>query len=158
MRNRMRKYSLILLVATLLGACTSLPKNVIATPRVELRDVQVLGLGFNNQSFLLSFDVSNPNAFPLPVRSIDYGVKLDGKRFASGATESDFTVPAQSAAQFAISVDLNLLQTAPQLLAVVRDSSRGTIPYELEGSLGVNIPLTPPVRYRSSGTIRLSSR
>ena len=158
MGNRLRKHSLILLVVTFLGACTSLPQNVIATPRVELRDVQLLGLGFNNQSFLLSFDVSNPNAFPLPVRSIDYGVKLDGKRFASGATESDFTVPAHSATQFAISVDLNLLQTAPQLLAVVRDSSRGTIPYELEGSFGVNIPLTPPVRYRSSGTIRLSSR
>ena len=86
-----------------------------------------------------------------------YGVKLDGQHFASGETASEFTVPADGDAQFAISVDLDLLQTAPQLLFIVRQGIRQDISYELEGYLALDIPLTSPVKYRSRGTIRLRS-
>jgi LEA14-like dessication related protein len=105
----------------------------------------------------LSFDVANPNLFPLPVRNIGYGVKLDGHWFASGETVSEFTIPADGETSFAISVDLNLLKTSPQLLSIVRDGTRRDIRYELEGTFGVDIPLTPPIKYRDSGLIRLNS-
>lgn len=151
------RHLLLALLACALSACATMPNSLFSTPSVELNNVQVVGLGFKSQTFLLSFDVANPNPFPLPVSSISYGVKLDGLRFASGETASEFTVPADGDAQFAIKVDLNLLQTAPQLLSIVRAGVRQDIPYELEGRLGVDIPLTPTVRYRNSGTIRLSS-
>ena len=147
----------ILFVLVALGGCASLPENLIARPAVELRDVQVMGLGFNSQTFLLSFDISNPNSFALPVNHISYGVKLDGQRFASGKTASDISVPAGATSQFAISVELDLLNSAPRLLSVLRDGTRGEIPYELEGQLGIDIPLTPPVTYRTAGAIRLDS-
>ena len=60
--------------------------------------------------------------------------------------------------QVAISVELDLLTTAPRLLSTVRDGVRGQITYELEGQLGIDIPMTPPVRYRKEGAIRLNSR
>lgn len=148
--------TLAVFALSLMGCATSLD-NLVKSPRVELRDVSVLGLGFNNQTFLLSFDVSNPNPFPLPVSSISYGIKLDGFRFASGETPSEFSVPASGDTQFAISVDLNLLQTAPQLLSIVRQSTRKDVSYELEGQLVVDIPLAPPVSYRNAGSIRLSA-
>jgi LEA14-like dessication related protein len=141
-----------------LAACESLPENVISTPGVELSDVQVMGLGFNNQTFLLSFDISNPNPFPLPVNHISYGVRLDGQRFAAGNTASNISIPAGGETQVAISVELDLLTTAPRLLSTVRDGVRGQITYELEGQLGIAIPMTPPVRYRKEGAIRLNSR
>jgi len=150
------RLQLLLLVSTM-SACATLPDNLVKAPSVNLSNVQVVGLGFNGQTFLLSFDVENPNPFPLPVESVDYGVKLDGQRFASGSTASDFTVPASGDTSFAISVDLNLLQTAPHLLTIVRDSARREIAYELDGQLGVGIPFTPPVEFRNSGTIRLTS-
>lgn len=140
-----------------LAACESFPENIISSPEVELRDVEVVGLGFNSQTFLLSFDISNPNPFSLPVSHVSYGIKLGGQRFASGQTPSDISVPASGTSQFAISVDLDLLNTAPRLLSVIRDSARTEIPYELEGQLSVDIPFTPPVTYRSSGAIQLSS-
>ena len=145
------------LALTLLGACASLPDNVVSRPEVKLRDVQVMGLGFRNQTFLLSFDISNPNPFPLPVNHVSYGVRLDGQRFATGQTASDISVPAGGASQFAISVELDLLSTAPQLLSVVRDATRQDIPYQLEGQLGIDIPMTRPVIYQSRGSIRLDS-
>ena len=145
------------LVLATLSACTSLPENLISKPEVRLQDVQVMGIGFTGQTFLLSFDVHNPNPFPLPVNHVSYGVRLDGHRFASGRTASDISVPAEGDSEFAISVELDLLATAPQLLSIVRNGARAEIPYELEGQLGIDIPLTPPISYRSNGTIRLNS-
>lgn len=147
----------LLLLVFSLGGCASMPDSPVSSPTVQLKNVQVVGLGFKGQTFLLSFDVENPNAFPLPIRNIDYGVKLDGQQFASGQTTSEFTVPANGDSSFAISVDLNLLQTSPQLLFIVRDGARSDIRYELEGRLGVDIPLVPSLKYRNNGTIRLSS-
>ncbi len=147
----------IALLAGCLSACASIPDNLVDAPSVKLSNVRVVGLGFRTQTFLLSFEVANPNPFPLPVRNIGYGVKLDGQRFASGETASDFTIPADGDASFAISVDLNLLQTAPQLLSIVRDGTRREIAYELEGRFGVDIPLAPTIKYRNSGKIRFNS-
>lgn len=139
-----------------MAGCATL-ENLVKNPGVELRDIEVMGLGFNSQTFLLSFDVSNPNSFALPVRSISYGILLNGQRFASGETPSEFSVPAAGNAQFAISVDLNLLQTAPQLLSIVRQGVRDDVSYELKGQLALDIPMTPAVSFRNDGTIRLRS-
>ena len=147
----------IALLTACLSACASLPESFVSTPSVKLSNVQVVGLGLRTQTFLLSFDVANPNPFPLPVSNFGYGVRLDGQRFASGETASKFTLPADGDASFAISVDLNLLQTAPQLLAIVRDATRQEINYELEGRFAVDIPLAPTLKYRNSGKIRLNS-
>lgn len=147
----------LLAVLGALGACASLPENVISRPDVALRDVQVMGLGFKSQTFLLSFDIHNPNPFPLPVNHVSYGVRLDGQRFASGNTASDISVPANGDTAIAISVDLDLLATAPRLLSIIRDGTRGEIPYELEGKLGLDLPLAASVGYRKDGTIRLNS-
>lgn len=152
-----RQWRLAALMTALvgLGGCETLPENLIERPEVQLRDVQLVGLGFNAQTFLLSFDISNPNSFALPVNHIRYGVKLDGQRFASGTTPGEIDVPANGTSQFTISVDLDLLSTAPSLLSIVREGARRNVPYELEGELGVDIPLAPPVRYRTQGSIRL---
>lgn len=154
-----KRWRLLALLAALtgLGACETLPENLIEQPEIALRDVQVVGLGLNAQTFLLSFDISNPNPFPLPVKHVSYGVKLDGMRFATGSTPSEISVPADGATQFSISVELDLLNTAPALLSIVREGVRREVPYELQGELGIDIPLTPPVRYRSEGAIQLNS-
>ena len=149
--------AIIMLALGALSACSTLPENVIGEPEVKLRDVQVMGLGFQNQTFLLSFDISNPNPFPLPVNHVSYSVRLDGQRFAGGKTASDISVPAGGESRFAISVELDLLSTAPRVLSIMRDGTRREIPYQLEGQLGIDIPLTPPVTYRTEGLIRLDS-
>jgi len=154
---RPMRYTALLLGASLLAACAS-TGNVISAPDVSLRNVQLTELSFSGQTFLLGFDVTNPNPFPLPISRVSYGVELDGHRFATGKTEGGFIVPASGDGEFAISVQLNLLKTAPQLLFIVRDGAKQDIPYELKGKLGVDIPFTEPVSFRSSGEIRLQAR
>ena len=143
-------------LASLLLGCAS-TGNLVDAPSVKLSNVQVTRIDLDDQTFLLAFEVNNPNPFPLPVRTISYGVELDGHRFASGETIGDITVPARSDGEFAISVDLNLLKTAPQLLFIVRDGVRDDIPYKLEGELGFDIPYTKPVQFENVGEIRLQA-
>ena len=144
------------ILTVVLSSCASF-ENVVSAPNVSLRNIHVENIGLGGQTFLLSFDVTNPNPFPLPIKTVDYNVKLDGHRFASGAAVSAFTVPAGGDSEFGISVDVNLLQTAPELLFIVRDASRRDIPYELKGQLGVDIPYTKPVKFEQAGFIRLQA-
>lgn len=142
------------LAASLMLGCAS-TADLVDAPRVRLSNVAVTEIDLSNQTFLLDFEVSNPNPFPLPVRSISYGVELDGFRFASGQTRGEFTVPAGGEGSFAISVDVNLMRTAPQLLFIVSDGVKREIPYALSGRFEVDIPLAPPLTFRDDGTIRV---
>lgn len=141
-------------IAWILTGCAS-TGSLVDSPNVTLRDVTVTELDFDGQTFLLDFDVTNPNPFPLPISAISYGVELDGYRFASGETKGDFTFPASSDGGFAISVDLNLMRTAPQLLFIVRDGVYRDIPYALKGTFDVDIPFMDSVSFKTTGTIRL---
>ena len=144
----------ILLAAGALSGCASI-QELVSAPEVSLTNVEVTDLDFSSQTFRLGFDVTNPNPFPLPVTSVSYGVELDGQRFATGETDGSFTVPANGDGEFAINVRLDLLKTAPALLYTVRDAVSREIPYALKGSLGVDIPFAKPVKFESSGAIRL---
>jgi len=140
----------------LLTACAS-TGDLISAPGVSLRNVDIADIDFTGQTFLLGFDVTNPNPFPLPVRTISYAVELEGYRFASGSTAGGFTVPSRGDAEFMISVELDLLKTAPQLLFIVRDSVRRDIPYTLKGNFSLDIPLTEPVQFETSGAIHVQA-
>ena len=146
-----------LLAATLaISACASLD-SAISGPTVSLRDVSIESVDVDKQTFKLNFDVSNPNPFPLPISRISYGVHLDGHRFASGEANCAITVPAGSDGVVEISVDLNLLQTSPKLLFIVRDASRREIPYELSGRMDLDIPMNPRVPFSQSGNVQLQA-
>lgn len=143
-------------VACLAAGCAS-TGVMIEKPGVSLRNVEVTDIDLDGQTFVLDFDVVNPNPFPLPIRSVSYGVELEGLRLASGETQCAFTVPAGGDSHFAISVDVDLMHTAPQLMFIVRDGIYRDIPYALEGSLAIDVPLAKPVSFRNQGTIRLDA-
>ncbi len=139
----------------MLSACASTPTTLIQSPYVSLSEVQFQSLAIDGQTVVLGFDMTNPNPFPLPVESLSYGVRIDGQRFASGKTTGEFTVPAQSDTAFHIEVKLDLLQTAPRLINLVRDGAIREVPYDLSGQFQVNVPFAPAVEFENNGTIRL---
>lgn len=156
MNKRGLASSALVWISISMSACASLDA-VVSAPVVSLRNVQVEDIGFRGQTFLLSFDISNPNAFPLPISDVGYVVKLDGHRFASGEAKCAVTVPAGGDGEIAISVKLDLLKTAPELLFIVRDASREDISYALEGRFGIDIPYTRPLRFKRSGLVRMQA-
>ena len=153
--SRLRKIALGA-VACFAAGCASTGITV-EKPGVSLQTVEVADIGLGGQTFVLEFDVVNPNPFPLPIRTISYGVELDGFRFASGETQGAFTVPANGDSHFEITVDVDLMRTAPQLMFIVRDGVYRDIPYALEGRFAIDVPFANPVSFRNEGSIRLDA-
>lgn len=141
-----------LILLAFLSGCAS-NGALINPPTVNLTSVELANLSFRQQTFLLGFDVQNPNPFPLPVRSVRYNLRLDGESFAGGQTQSDFSVPANGDDAFVISVDLDILSTATQLASLLQGGVRDQVRYDLDGSFAVDIPFVQPVPFRSSGVI-----
>lgn len=154
--GRMLPVVVLLLSVTgeLVSGCAT-PGPVLRTPDVRLESIALDNFGFDRQTFLLGFSVSNPNPFPLPVRSVRYEVLLDDNRFASGATSSDFSIAAMGDGNFAISVEVDLMQSAPGFTDLLKSGFDQIVTYELRGSFGVDIPLVQPVAFVHSGTVQL---
>ena len=146
----------ILAAAFWLSGCAS-TESFVQTPAVNLTSVELDKISINGQTFLLGFDVENPNAFPLPVKMISYRVMLEGRKFAGGEARCDIMIPARGDGAFVMSVELDLLQTRDDLASIVRNGVSGDIGYELAGSLTLDIPLTQPIDFSSAGTVAVQS-
>ena len=155
-RHRLFRGIAICCVASFSFGCATTGTSIDA-PSVDLKSVELSKASFKSQTFLLGFDVNNPNPFPLPVKTIRYSVRLGNHKFAGGETQCDFVVPADGGDEIAISVDLDMLRSASELTAVIRDGLTDHVEYELQGSLGVDLPLVKPVPFSSTGVIRLRS-
>ena len=145
----------VLFAAVFLSACVG-TGSVIESPLVYLTRVELTSASFRQQTFLLSFGVSNPNPFPLPVKAIEYRVMLDNEEFAGGETQGSFTIPARGDNSFAISVDLDFLSSATHLRSLLHGGLQENIRYELKGRLAVDIPLVKPIPFSSSGVINMT--
>ena len=152
---RFRKLGLIAFACFAAGCAST--GITVERPSVSLQNVEVAEIDLDSQTFVLGFDVVNPNPFPLPIRSMAYGVELEGLRLAGGETQGAFTVPAEGDSQFEITVDVDLMRTAPQLLFILRDGIYRDIPYALEGRFAIDVPLVNPVSFRNEGSIRLNA-
>lgn len=146
----------LLLTAVLLASCASTGVS-IKEPDVALSGVKMSSLSFSGQTFLLSFDVNNPNPFPLPIRSVRYHLQLADQTFASGETQGDFSVPASGDGEFDISVELDILKSASPLTSVLRSGVRKPVAYELNGSLAIDIPYVKPLPFSTAGYITIAS-
>ena len=145
----------VLLLAALLSSCAS-TGSFVQTPDVDLTGVELTSANLRRQTFNLRFHVSNPNPFPLPVRAVSYQVRFDNEKFAGGKTSGSFSVPASGDESFAISVELDVLNSAAHLSSLLRSGLRDNIDYELKGKLEVDIPLVKPLPFSSSGSISMS--
>jgi LEA14-like dessication related protein len=149
--SRLAGISALCLLVSCAGSAT-----LIESPSVGLANIRSGQMSFDRQTFVLDFEIHNPNAFPLPVKALRYNLQIADQRFASGETRGEFTVPAGGDSAFAISVDLNMLQQASGLASMLRVGSRGDLPYKLDGSVTVNIPLTRPVPFSNNGILSLT--
>ena len=147
----------ILLTAAvmMLGGCAT-TETLVGTPEVTLTSVELEDVSFRKQTFLLGFEVVNPNPFPLPVQSIRYSVSLDDERFAGGETRASFTIPANGSNAFVVSVELDILNRASQITSLLQGGVPDNVSYQVDGSLTVDIPFTRPLSFSSSGMIAVA--
>lgn len=143
-----------LLLLVFISSCAS-TESLVSSPTVSLTSVHLDKASLSGQTFQLGFDVDNPNPFPLPVQTVEYRVLIEDQNFARGSTDGGFIVPAGGEDEFVISVELDILNTTPQLSSLFRGDMTDGINYELQGSLTVDIPFAKPLPFSSTGVIQM---
>jgi len=156
MKYRVLLIAIVILPVLTLSGCAS-SGHLVRQPTVQLSGVEMTRLKLSGQTCRLSFAVSNPNPFPLSINSVRYHVQLSEQRFASGETPGNFSIPAESDGRFDISVDLDIMKTAPRLTNVLRGIARESVTYELNGTFSLDMPLVKSVPFSTSGVITIAS-
>ena len=158
MKILMHKFGYLGLLAIVLCSACATTETIISKPKVELTGVELHKVDFGSQTFLLRFEVSNPNGFPLPVESVRYRILFDEQNFAGGETQANFTIPARGEGAFTLSVETDFLGSATQIASLLRGGIPEHVVYELRGSLAIDIPLVRPLAFTNSGVIPIEKQ
>ena len=138
--------SILILIFSLfvLTACSSGAgiKGIAEPPNVTVQTVQMERLNWQGGEANFTLNVSNPNAFPLPLTGFDYQLKLNGVAVANGEREESITIPGRQSRQVSVPLKLSFVNIASMLPGLIR---QGTMQYQLAGSVHLpwlNIPFT----------------
>lgn len=135
-------------LALSLSGC-SLFMRSIEKPTAQVRGVSVASAGFTGVSGELSLDVSNPNAFGVPLQAIDWQLSVGGSRAATGQVQLSQTIPAKGVAPVTTSLTIH----ASDAVAVGGALASGARTYEIAARLTFSTkigPLTVEVRHRGT--------
>lgn len=146
--------SMLVAACLWLAACSSL-RGDIEPPRVSLNNVQLVNAGLIQQTFRLTLRVQNPNGIPIPIRGMNYAVKLSGNDFASGVTPRSFTLPASGEEMVDIDVTTNILDVGRQLMRIL-ETRQQDIDYSLSGKVQVDLPFVKALPFSRAGTVNLN--
>ncbi len=106
-------------LAIVLTACSSGVPDVIEQPKISIQNIAVQNISLTQGTALVTINVSNPNAFPIPLQGIEYGLRLNGHPVASGDQTQTVSLGARQEVPVTIPIKLDfvqLLQLAPEAM------------------------------------------
>jgi len=126
-------------------------------PAISLVALELIDSSLTRQQFRLTLDLDNPNAIPVPIRTMSYEVKLLGEAFASGGVNTPFTLPANGRETVKVDVAMDTIATLGGLTRALRGAA-SAIDYEVQGTLQVDLPFVKPLSAAHSGQVPLMMR
>ncbi len=143
----------ILMTVAWLAGCSSLPRQ-LAPPQVELAELRLLQASFDGQRFAVRLVVDNPNPVPIPVRSLEFDVRLAGEGLLDGQSFSPFTLPARGRSSVDVEVFSNLVSSVSRLLTYAQGPANG-LEYEVYGEIALDVRLREPIGFYRRGVVPL---
>jgi len=138
---------------SILQACSSLPRQ-LAPPQVELVEIRLLQAGFDGQRFAVRLLVQNPNPVPIPVRLVEFDVRLAGEGLLDGRSVAPFSLPAGGSQAVDVEIFSNLVSSATRLLSLVQGPNH-TLDYEVQGELTLDVRMRDPLSFYRRGQVPL---
>lgn len=129
----------------LLQACSSVP-GIVEQPKVSIQNIGLQNISLTQGTAVITLNVSNPNAFPIPLRGVQYGLSLNGRPVASGDQTQEQTIGAGQEVPVNIPVRLDFVELA-RLAPVAWRERR--LQYDLTGA--VKLPLISVPFQRQGG-------
>lgn len=155
-RNILRFCSLALLA--LMTACGS----VFEQPQVNLRSVQLGGLGLRGGTLLVNLEITNPNSFTLSANQLEYKLAIANTEvtndttwldLATGLYTEPFSVGGGATENVQIPVEFTYSSLSGAATSILR---AGTFSYRATGTVEVRTPLgTRDVPFRKGGMVSL---
>lgn len=143
--------ALALVTLTGVAGCRTLAKQVMGNPVVEVKDVQIKGLGIEGGALDVLLDVYNPNEFRMDATRISYQVWVDSIPVANGEIDQRVTLTEKGKSQVTVPVNF----TYNEIRSVISQFMlKGTLDYRVTGHLTYMTPfgnLTRP--YSGSGRV-----
>ena len=119
--------------SVLAGGCSSFAPK-LEPPAVELVSVDLAEAKFRRQRFDIVLRLTNPNDRDIPVKSLDYQIRLAGSDFATGRSTREFTLPAYGEADLQAQLSTDLVKSVFQMLRWMEDSPK-ELDYEVQGRI-----------------------
>lgn len=134
-RQRCVQVLVLLFLISSLSGCAAL-SGLRESPKISVADIQVQQAGLMENAFLLQLRVMNPNDVAIDLKAITCNLKLDGKPFARGVTDSNQRIEAYSSTLVPVSVYSSVVDMAGALARLLQAGVRldDSAKYALEGT------------------------
>ena len=112
----------ILIIFLSLSACAS----VITKPQkpiIRLVNVKPLNISVSEQKLRFELKVINPNAFDMPVESVDFVARFNDTNIANGKSNQSVVIGANSEARLSLDVTASLNKLAGTLNTLIQRQS-----------------------------------
>ena len=102
---------------------------------------------------LVKLRIQNPNDLPLDFKGVSVQIDVQGRRFATGVSDTVGSVPRFGETIISVPVSISVFSIVHQAMDVVTDEDRRKIEYEMTGRLAG--PAFNSVRFNSKGKFTL---
>ncbi len=146
----------LLLLAGAIAGCATMAAS-LEPPAIRIVGLELVDSSLTRQRFRMTLELDNPNRIPVPIRAMNYDVRLLGEAFASGGHNSPFTLPAGGSETVQVDVAMDTVATLGNLTRALRGAA-SAIDYQISGSLQVDLPFAKPLTAVHSGQVPLMMR
>jgi LEA14-like dessication related protein len=144
----MLKQLLLLLLFCAAGCAPKFERPNLDVVSIEMQHGNLL-----QQSFLVKFQIQNPNQRALPVSGLHAELNVGGERIASGVSNRAFVVPPLGQSEFDMTITANMALMLLRLANQHADS----IDYEMTGAASLDLPFLHDLPFHQNGSLPLKS-
>jgi len=121
-------------------------------PVLTVIGIELTGGNLLQQTFLVKFQVQNPNRRALPVQGLHAELSVGGERIASGVSNRAFVVPPMGQSEF----DMNITANMAAAIFKLANQHADSIDYELTGSASLDLPFMHDLPFHQTGSFSLN--
>jgi LEA14-like dessication related protein len=131
------------------AGCARFARSAFQNPVVELRDVQVKGLGVQGGSLDVILDVYNPNDYRIDASRVTYTLMADSLQVATGEVTKMVTLDNRKTSRVTLPVNFTFRELSQAANILVQ---RGSVDYTVRGDFTLATPFGSITRpYTSKG-------
>src|SRR5271166_4236011 len=133
--------------------CTAACSAKFERPTLTVVGIDMQRGNLLQQTFLVKFQIQNPNDRDLPVSGLHAELHVGGEQIASGVSNRAFVVPAHGQSEFDMTITANMALAMLKLANQHADS----IDYEMTGAASLDLPFLRNLPFHQNGSLSLKS-